>query len=354
MSRFVKKISRQSGLAPGTLVHIGDERSAKVRITYFDYNESKCEEREIKNVEECFPLKHTSTVSWINIDGVHDLDIVEKIGRNFDIHPLVLEDVVNTGQRPKYEDFEEYLYIVLKMIYYNGKDKDIKIEQVSLLLGKNYVISFQEQEGDVFEKIRDRIRTGKGRIRKEGADFLAYAILDAIIDGYFSILEKMGEDIEIMEEKLIKEPNPRILRKIHSLKRDMIFLRRSIWPLREVISGVMRGESRLIKKTTSVYLRDVYDHTIQVIDTIESFRDMVSGMLDIYLSGLSNRMNEVMKVLTIFASIFIPLTFIAGVYGMNFKYMPELNWKYGYFAVLGFMALVGLTMAAYFKRKRWF
>ncbi len=354
MAHLIKKISKQSGLAPGTLVHIGDKRTEKVRITYFDYNEGKCAEKEIKDVEECFPLKHTSSVSWINIDGVHDLNMVEKIGKNFGIHPLVLEDVVNTGQRPKYEDFEEYLYIVLKMIYYNGKDKEIKIEQVSLLLGKNYVISFQEQEGDVFEGIRDRIRTGKGRIRKEGADFLAYAILDAIIDGYFSILERIGEDIELIEEKLVKEPNPRILRTIHSLKRDMIFLRRSIWPLREVISGVMRGESPLVKKTTSVYLRDVYDHTIQVIDTIESFRDMVSGMLDIYLSGLSNRMNEVMKVLTIFASIFIPLTFIAGVYGMNFKFMPELEWKYGYFAVLGFMALVGLAMLAYFKRKRWF
>jgi magnesium transporter len=298
-------------------------------------------------------FKDKPTVTWINIDGIHQVEIIEKIGTYFGIHSLILEDIMNTGQRPKMEDFEDYIFVVVKMIYYDEKDNEIKAEQVSLLLGSNFVISFQEKEGDVFDPIRERIRKAKGRITKMKADYLAYALVDTIVDHYFMVLEKLGEKIEGMEEELVTNPTPETLQTIHTLKRELIFLRKSVWPLREVISVLERGESSLIDESTGIYLRDVYDHTIQVIDTIETFRDMVSGMLDIYLSSISNRMNEVMKVLTIMATIFIPLTFIAGVYGMNFKYIPELEWHWGYPVILFVMVAIGILMVIYFRRKKW-
>jgi magnesium transporter len=359
MSRLFKKTSKTAGLPPGTLVHVGDKKTEKVKMTIMDYDESQFQERECKKIDECFIFKDTPTVTWVNIDGIHQVDIIESIGKTFNIHPLVLEDILNTGQRPKYEDFDDYIFIVLKMLYYDEKEKVVKTEQVSLILCQNMVISFQETEGDVFNQIRERIRSGKGRIRKMGADYLAYVLLDAIVDGYFIILEKFGERIEGMEEELITEPKHETLQTIHALKREMIFLRKSVWPLREVVSGLERGESPLIKESTHIYLRDVYDHTIQVIDSIETYRDMTSGMLDLYLSSISNRMNEVMKVLTIIATIFIPLTFIAGIYGMNFNpdksplNMPELNWYWGYMSAWTAMAIVGIIMIIYFRRRKW-
>jgi len=353
MARLIKRMSKTAGLSPGTLVHIGEKKTDKAKITIIDYDEGQFQEKEVKTVEECFPFKKTPTITWINIDGIHDIEIIEKLGKQFDLHSLVLEDILNTGQRPKYEDFESHIFVVLKMLQFDKKENEIITEQVSILFGSNFVISIQEKEGDVFEPIRDRIRNAKGKIRKMGVDYLAYCLLDAIVDSYYLILEKIGDRIEGMEEELIANPTPQTLQIIHNLKRDMIFLRKSVWPLREVVSGLERGESKLIKKSTHIFLRDVYDHTIQVIDTIETFRDMVSGMLDIYLSSLSNRMNEVMKVLTIIATIFIPLTFIAGIYGMNFKYMPELGWHWGYFGVLGLMAVIGILMVVHFKRKNW-
>ena len=353
MPRLIKKISKTAGLAPGTLIYIGEKKTEKVTITIFDYNEDGFQEKKVERIEECFPFKDTSTVTWINIDGLHDIELMEKLGKHFDFHPLILEDVVNTGQRPKIEDFEKCVFIVLKMLYADGDGDKIIAEQVSIILGPNYVISFQEKEGDVFESVRERIRNAKGRIRKMGTDYLAYSLLDAVVDNYFSILEKLGDKIEDMEEELVTNPLPQTLRAIHSLKRDTIFLRKSVWPLREVTSSLERSESKLIKKGTHIFLRDVYDHTIQVIDTIETFRDMVSGMLDIYLSSVSNRMNEIMKVLTIFAAIFIPLTFIAGIYGMNFEFMPELKWKWGYFSLLALMAVIGFGLLFHFKRKKW-
>jgi magnesium transporter len=351
--RRLMKSSRKAGLPPGTLIHIGEKKTEKIKITIIDYDETHLKEKEIKTVEECFPFKDEPTVTWINIDGLHQVDIIDKIGKHFDVHPLLLEDILNTEQRPKMEDFENYIFVVLKMLSHNEKDKEIRSEQISLILGKNFVISFQESEGDVFNAVRDRIRNGKGRIRKMGADYLAYSLIDAIVDNYFIIIEKLGEKIEDVEEELVINPTSETAKIIHYLKREMIFLRKSIWPLREVVNGLNRGESSLIKETTRIYLRDVYDHTIQIIDTIETFRDMLSGMLDIYLSSISNRMNEVMKVLTIIATIFIPLTFIAGVYGMNFEYMPELKWRWGYFAVWFVMLLMGISMVIYFKRKKW-
>ena len=353
MPKLVKKRSKKIGLPPGTLIHIGDKKTENVEITLINYDEAQYQEREIKKIEECFPFKDKPAVTWININGIHDVEIMGKIGEYVSLHPLLLEDIMNTDQRPKIEDFGDYIFIILKMIYNNEKKNEIEIEQVSLILGLNFVISFQEREGDVFNSIRERIRRGKGKIRKSGADYLAYTLIDAIVDNYFVILEGTGEKIEEMEEKLITNPTPKTLQGIHNLKRDMIFLRKSVWPLREVISGLQRTESSLIKESTGIYLRDVYDHSIQVIDTIETFRDMISGMLDIYLSSISNKMNEVMKLLTIIATIFIPLTFIAGVYGMNFVYMPELQLRWGYFATLFIMAVVSVFMLIYFRKKKW-
>jgi len=348
-----KRAAKKTGLPPGTPVYVGEIKDEKVRISVLDYDELQYQEEEVKNVEECFPFKDTSTVTWINIDGIHQVDIIQKIGIHFGLHPLIQEDIVNTGQRPKMEDFGNYIYVVLKMIYHDENDDEIKMEQVSLILGKNFVISFQEREGDIFNHVRERIRSGKGRIRKMKADYLAYALLDAVVDNYFFVLEKTGEQIEELEEKVISESRPEILQDIHRLKRGMIFLRRSVWPLREVISSLERVESSLIQESSRIYLRDVYDHTIQVIDSVETFRDMLSGMHDTYLSSISNRMNEVMKVLTIIATIFIPLTFIAGIYGMNFQFMPELGWRWGYFVVWLVIGVVAVVMVIFFRKKKW-
>jgi len=345
--------SAKRGLPPGTPVYIGERKAQAVRVTLIDYDEAKAVEKQVDRVEECFPFKDKPTVTWINVDGLSDTKLIQSLSENFAVHPLVQEDILNTDQRPKVEDFEDFLYIVLKMLRWNDEANEIDIEQVSLILGPNFVISFQERPGDVFEAIRDRIRTSKGRIRKVGADYLAYSLIDAIVDGYFTILEKMGERIEALEEHVVTNPRPATLKDIHKQKRDALFLRKSVWPLREVVSGLQRAESPLVKKETGIYLRDVYDHTIQVIDTMETFRDMLAGMLDTYLSSLSNRMNEVMKVLTIIATIFIPLTFIAGVYGMNFEFMPELHKRWAYPAVLAVMLAVAVLMILYFRRKRW-
>ena len=350
MVKLSSKKSKKTRLFPSAIT---EKKAEKVKITIMDYNETRFQEKEVKKIEECFPFKDKPTITWINIDSIQDIPIIEQIGAHFDMHPLIIEDIVNTTQRPKYEDFGDYILIVLKMLYYDEKEEVINAEQISLIIGSNFVISFQEKEGDIFDPIRDRIRNDKGRIRKMGADYLAYALIDAIVDHYFTILEKIGEKIETKEEELVSNPRPEILQAIHELKREMIFLRRSVWPLREVVSGLQRTESSLIAKSTGIFLRDVYDHTIQVIDTIETFRDMTSSMLDIYLSSLSNKMNEVMKVLTIIATIFIPLTFIAGVYGMNFKYMPELTWHLGYAVVWLIMISVAILMVCYFKKKEW-
>ncbi len=352
MPKLIKKRSEKAGLPPGSLVHIGEKKVEEVKITIIDYDETHFQEKEAKTIEECFIFKDKPTVTWINVEGIHQVEILEKLGECYGFHPLILEDILNTDQRPKTEDFGDYLYIVLKMLYPNNSE--VVTEQISLILGPNFVISFQEGlKGDVFDPLRERIRTAKGKIRQLGADYLAYSLIDSIVDHYFIILEKLGENIEFLEEKLITSPTPETLQTIHNLKREMIFLRKSVWPLREVISGLERGESFLIKESTRLYLRDVYDHTIQVIDNVETFRDMLSGMLDIYLSSVSNRLNAVMKVLTIIATIFMPLTFLAGLYGMNFKYMPELSWPWGYPLALFIMLAIAVSMLIYFKNKKW-
>jgi magnesium transporter len=353
MSRLIKKSSKKAGLSPGSLVHIGDKKIDQTRLTLMNYDPEQLQEKALPTVEASFAYKDTPPVTWINVDGLHEVEVIEKIGLHFGIHPLVLEDIVNTAQRPKAEEFEDYIYVVLKMLDIDPALGHIATEQVSLILGPHFLISFQEREGDVFNYVRERIRKARGRIRKSGCDYLAYALMDTVVDHYFVILEKLGEKIEQLEEELLENPTPRMLEDIHHLKREIIVFRRQVWPLREVLNSLIKGQAALIQETTHIFLRDVYDHTIQVIDTIESFRDVLSGLSDLYLSTVSNRMNEVMKVLTIIATIFIPLTFIAGIYGMNFEYMPELKWRWSYPLLWAVLIAIFISMVIWFKRKKW-
>jgi magnesium transporter len=345
--------SEKAGLPPGSLVHLGEPSTRKPEITIFDYDESQLHEEEDASPEACRIFAATEATTWINVSGIHDTEVLRQVGECYKIHPLALEDILNTEQRPKVEDYEDYFFIVLKMLYPGSEGDGIKVEQVSIILGRNYVISFQEDGEDVFEGVRARLRDGKGRFRARGADYLAYALLDAIVDHYFAVLENVSERIEDLEDDLVRNPSAETLQLVQRLKRQLIFLRKSVWPLREVLAFLDRGDSPLIQSSTIIYLRDVYDHTIQVADTIDSFRDIVAAMHDTYLSSVSNRLNEVMKVLTIFATIFIPLTFLVGVFGMNFRYMPGLEWHWGYFTVWAIMIASTIVLLLYFRRKRW-
>jgi len=335
------------------------QQPAQTRVTVIDYDETSVREFVASSVDECFPFKDKTSVTWINVDGLRDEQIINAIGKCFQFHPLLIEDIVDVEQRPKIEDFGNYVFVVLKMLTYDEKERSVKIEHVAIIVGHNFVLSFQEDVGDVFDHIRQVIRDGKGKTRKNGADYLLYKLIDAIIDNYFVILERLGEEIEDLEGEVVVNPTPKTLQEIHRLKREMIFLRKSVWPLREVVASLEKGESPVIKRSTGIYFRDVYDHTIQVMDTVETYRDMTSGMLDIYLSSISNKLNEVMKVLTIISTIFIPLTFIAGLYGMNFNTqaspynMPELHWYWGYPAIILVMTAVVVLMLIYFKKRRW-
>ncbi|MGQ0793670.1 MAG: magnesium/cobalt transporter CorA [Deltaproteobacteria bacterium] len=353
MSRFIRKSSEKIGKHPGALVYVGDRKVEKVRIRLINYDAATLREEQFNSIEEVFNCRNTAAVSWINIDGLHDVEVIEKIGGHFNLHPLLLEDVLNTEQRPKIEDYGHCLFIVLKMLEYNDKKERIEAEQMSLVLMPSVVITFQENYGDVFNPLRGRIKNFKGRVRAAGADYLAYALMDAIVDNYFVILERIGDKIEEIEGELLSNPTERTLAKLQKMRKEMLLLRKFVWPLREIVSALQREEFSLIDKASAAYIRDLYDHTIQVIDTIEALRDVLSGMVDIYLSSTGNRMNEVMKVLTIISTIFIPLTFVAGVYGMNFRYMPELSERWGYPAVLGIMLAAGCAMLLYFRRKKW-
>lgn len=353
MRKFIKRSAKKAGSAPGTLVFVGEKKAETVTFTIIDYDADNLQETEVASIEECLAYRDKKSVTWINISGLHDVEIIEKLGEKFNLHPLLMEDIVNTEQRPKLEDYDDYLFVILKMLYSEGQNHVIQHEQISLIVTPSVVLSLQEKEGDVFDPVRQRIRKGKGRIRKSGTDYLAYVLIDTVVDHYFKVFEEIGIKIEELQEKVLANPSTEILQSIQNLKREMIFIRKSIWPLREIISGLLRSESVLIKEDILPYLRDVYDHTIQVIDTAETFRDMLSGMLDIYLSSLSNKMNEVMKVLTIMATIFIPLTFIAGIYGMNFEFMPELKWHWSYPALWVILITIFVVMVFWFKRKKW-
>ncbi|NCO59805.1 MAG: magnesium and cobalt transport protein CorA [Deltaproteobacteria bacterium CG_4_8_14_3_um_filter_51_11] len=343
----------KSGLPPGSLIHVGIASEEEAQLTVIKFNPDSLHEVELVkpfNLESCI---EGDTVSWINFCGIHDIATVAALGERLSIHPLVLEDIVNTRQRPKVEIYEGYIYIVLKMLSYDRVEARLDSEQVSLIMGPGYVVTFQERPGDVFDPVRQRLRAGRGRIRGSGPDYLTYALMDVIVDNYFIALEAIEDQIEGIEDELFSKPSSRLVATIHNLKRVMIVLRKAVWPLREILLGLERGESDVIKTSTVPYFRDVYDHSIQVIDTVESLRDVLSGYLDIYLTSVSNRMNEIMKVLTIMATIFIPLTFIAGIYGMNFDFMPELKWPWAYPALWGVMLVIGGGMIWIFRRKKW-
>lgn len=359
MASHSRKSSKKAGLMPGSVVYIGEIREGKASVRVIDYDETDLKDQVLSEIEECFPLKESPTVSWINIDGVHDTGAIEKIGKHFEIHPLILEDIANTNQRPKYEDQGNFVFVVARMLSSKGEERSIESEQISIIFGENFLISFQEKEGDIFDPVRERIRKQVPRTRFMGTDYLAYALLDAVVDNYYIILENLGEQIEALQDRLVANPERQDLETIHKLKRELTRLRRSIWPLREVVSGLDRIDSPLLHSFTHPYLRDLYDHVVQVIDSVETYREMVSGLLDIYLSSVSNRMNEVMKVLTIIATIFIPLGFLAGIYGMNFDTsisrfnMPELGWRFGYLFFWTLALAIAGGLIYLFRRKKW-
>ncbi len=353
MKRFFKNSSKKAGLPPGSLYYTGQRGEEPINIQVFNYNSGGLEEKSLERPEDTFPYRDSGTTSWINVNGVHNVQLVESICKHYGIHPLTIEDIVSTDQRPKLEEGEGYVYVVLKMMDFDAEKESINLEQVSLLLGKNFVISFQEKEGDTFNGVRERLRAGKGKIRSRGADYLLYALIDTIVDNYFIIMEKVGDSMALIEENLLFNASKQSFESVYALKREMLAVRRSTWPLREVVYKMERDDIALINPDTQVFLRDVYDHTIQVIDTVETYRDLLSGMVDLYHSTISTRTNDVMKVLTIISTIFIPLTFIAGVYGMNFEVMPELTWQYGYLAVWLVMVVVAGLLVWLFKKKSW-
>ncbi|WP_447978776.1 magnesium/cobalt transporter CorA [Candidatus Nitrospira bockiana] len=351
-----RRRSAKAGLPPGTLIYIGERGAERVRLTMLRYAEDLFEEQEVKSVEDFLSVCRTSppgTVTWLDVGGIHDVGVVEALGQGFQLHPLLLEDIVNTEQRPKREDYGGYLYVVVKMLSTDASRTRIQAEQVSLVVVGTVLLSFQENGTDVFAPIRERLRTGKGRARSFGVDYLLYSLIDAIVDNYFAVLEVLGERIEGVEDALLEAPTPHSIRDLYALRRELLFVRRAVWPLREVLSGLERGDAGVITPATRLYLRDVYDHSVQVIDTLETLRETVAEMLDVYLSSVSNRMTGVMKVLTIITTIFMPLSFLAGLYGMNFPWMPGLHEPWGYPLVLGSMFLVALLMILVFRKKRW-
>jgi magnesium transporter len=344
---FIRR-TQPPGTRPGTLTV--DPAAPKPVISAIAYGPDECRELHPQDAAELKDVLGKWPVVWVNVDGLGDTELISRIGELFNVHRLALEDVVNVHQRAKVEPYEDHLFAVARMVH--GGER-VETEQVSFFVGEDYVLTFQERTGDCFDLVRQRVRSGRGRIRRGGASYLAYTLLDAIIDAYFPVLEVHGERIEALESEVLAEPGPEVVGRIHAIKRDLLVLRRAIWPHREAANTLLRDDSPFITDETRVYLRDCYDHTVQLLDIVETYRELASGLLDVYLSSLSNRMNEVMKVLTIFAAIFIPLTFVAGLYGMNFEWMPELHWSWGYPAALAVMAALAAVMLVFFRRKGW-
>lgn len=354
MPRASKRRIKKVGLPAGSLVYTGERSGGKVSALRIDFSEEACEERSLDLEAGPGPFRPAAAAAWVNVVGIHDPAALERLGDSFGLHRLVLEDILSVVQRPKAEDHGDYLYLVLKALGFHEKTGKVAPEQVSIVLGRGFVLSFQEgAPGDAFAAIRERLAAGRGVIRKRGPDFLAYSLLDSVVDGYFLVLDRFGDRIDALEDELIERPGKTTVERLYELKRELLLLHRSVWPVREVVGALMRRDSSLIEEATVPYLRDVYDHTVQAIDTIEIYREMLSEMIGIYLSSASNRLNAIMKVLTIIATIFMPLTFIAGVYGMNFRHMPELEWAYGYPLALLVMAAIGIAMFVYFRRKDW-
>lgn len=346
------KHKKNIGLAPGTIVYTGNKTQTDTFIEAFFYDKEKYSEQQFTNIKACFNAKQTNTIAWININGLNNVKTIESIGKHYNLHPLILEDIANIHQRPKIEEYANCLFVVFKMLYYDS-NQNLTVEHVSLVMGENYVLSFQEADGDVFENLRTRIRENKGIVRQNGADYLLYALMDAVVDNYFLIIETLGEKIEAIEDYLYTKPDNGLVQEIQSLKREALKIRRSIFPLREVVNKFEKANVNLVQANTLTYIQDLYDHTIQVIETVEIYRDMLWGLMDMYMSSVSNKMNEVMKVLTIISTIFIPLTFIAGIYGMNFEYMPELKQPNGYYYLWAIMVFIFIALVYYFKRKKW-
>lgn len=361
LNRKIKRKNKK-GMSPGSLVFTGEKKVEKIKISVFDYEKDNFEEKNLSedDVNKLTEFKVNKSVSWLNICGIHNTELIEKIGKIFNIHSLVLEDVLNVSHNTKIDEFEDYIFIISKMINYNETENILNIEQVSFILGKNFLITFQEKEGDVFDLIREKIRNNNGRIRKSGADYLAYRLIDTIVDNYFLVLDKMDERIEDIEDELLDTPEQSTLQDIHSIRKEVIRLKRNITPLRDIIHALEREQYHFIDKSTQIYLRDLYDHIRQIIETIDNYREVINGLQEVYLSSASNKMNEIMKVLTVISTIFIPLTFIVGIYGMNFRTeaglwnMPELNWQYGYPFVLAVMLLIVVGMIFFFRKKKWF
>jgi len=339
------------GAPPGTLFYNGEKRTDRIKITLIEYNDSEYIEEEYFDLSECLSHVKPDMVKWINVEGLHKTELIEAIGKFYNIHPLTLEDIVHIDQRPKFEDYDHYVVSIMKMISYSN---EVISEQLAIVLWDSTVLSFQEpHSGDAFDIIRTRLRQSKGRVRKLGADYLAYALMDAVVDCYFTAIEKIGDRIEEIEEEIISDSDKKSLLQLYHLKREMIYLRKQVWPMRDMINNMIRSETKLINDSSDIYLRDLSDHVTRIIDTVETYRDLLSGIMDIYLSTNANKMNEVMKVLTIMSSIFIPVTFIAGVYGMNFDNMPELKSQNGYFMTWGVMLFIIIGLLIYFRRKKW-
>ncbi|MCB1691048.1 MAG: magnesium/cobalt transporter CorA [Halioglobus sp.] len=353
MPKSLKYASEKKGLGPGSLIHVGNVLQADTRVTLIDYSSSHYEEKSVASVEDILPYREKKSLTWVIVEGLSDASIVEAIGLHFNIHPLVLEDILNTHQRPKFEEHDDYLFVVLKSLLPEEGDFAITKEQVSLVIFRDFVFTFKEKADSLLVPVLKRLENSRGRVRSMGSDYLMYTVLDAIVDLNFDIMDKLEETLIAVEDEIFSLPTPVLLEKIHEIKLEVIRMRRFISPVRDLTAGLLRSESELIDPSTRIYLRDVHDHVLRIIESIETHRDILSSLLEIYLSSISSRLNEVMKVLTVFSSIFIPLTFITGIYGMNFEWMPELKWHWGYPAVwLVFIATSG-ALFLYFKRKGW-
>ncbi|MDT0554950.1 magnesium/cobalt transporter CorA [Patiriisocius hiemis] len=338
---------------PGAVTYKGTKTSQVTKLEIIDFSKDHYNQFDTSNIEDAFKFKSTDNVTWINVNGLSNTKEIERLGEYYNLHPLIQEDIVTTNQRPKMDEYDDYLFIVFKMLHYNEEGVFVN-EHVSMTMGKGYVATFQEADGDVFDSVRERLANSKGKIRANGSDYLMFALLDAVVDNYFSVIEILTVKIEQIEDELFEgSPEDDLIQEIQKLKKEILRIRRAVVPLREVINRLEKTETPLIEERTQNYIRDLYDHIIQVSESVEIYRDMIWGLMDMYMTTISNKMNEVMKVLTIMASIFIPLTFMAGIYGMNFEYIPELQFKYGYFVLWGAMILVFFAMLYYFKRKKW-
>ncbi|MBK9096614.1 MAG: magnesium/cobalt transporter CorA [bacterium] len=349
-----KKTTSKVGLPPGSIIHVGEKKIEKVKISLTEYDEKNVETCEINSVEEIDPYTDTPQVTWVNVCGLHDTELIKQIGEKFNIHPLVLEDILNTETRPKIEITDDYIFIAMKMLTNNNHEDQIGIEQVSFILGNSFVFSFLEKSDSIFAPINERITNNYGRVRKQASDYLFYALMDIVVDQYYLVLEQIEEKIELLDDEVIRSADRSQIEKIYNLKNKLLLTRRSLWPLREIFSRLIREESKLINKKVMPYLRDLLDHTIQITETIDVQREITNGLMETHLSLMSYKMNEVMKVLTVIATIFIPLTFIVGIYGMNFPNMPEMNWPWAYFALWGVMIGLSVLMLYFFKKKKWF